>query len=151
MSVILYSQQPKKSDCGCKSNKVASTPPKTIAGMCQTCPKSDKGLNGGAVSCTINGKSFSDIVTASICPVGRFEQGTNATHWMGLTWSGVPEPLRWLLTHAKGRNVDLDGCGCITALKGSTLGSCLEPWLEGITQLRGVYGNLLEEMKGIVR
>lgn len=155
MSGILYSQgisqgisnQSKNNDCGCKSKNLNVPSPKTKAAMCQTCPHAERGTNGGAIGCTIDNKKIVDIVqsTTANCPVNRFAAGTNATQYFGLTFNGAPEPVRWLVTHAKGRNVDLDGCGCITALKGSTFGAYLEPWLEGISTLRHRYGYFLEE------
>lgn len=150
MSVILYASQTNKKDCGCSVVTKKRLPDtKTVAAMCQTCPNADRGINGGAVGCKVSHKSIMEIVDNPSCPINRFSAGTNATQYVGLTWNGVPEPLRFVLTHAKGRNVELDGCGCITALKGSTFGQYLEPWLEGISQLRRHYGNLLSELRQV--
>ena len=157
MSVILYSQPTKSSQpagCGCKASKNPSVPSgSTKAAMCQTCPHAARGKNGGAISCNLDKKNIVDIVQSVTisCPIGRFAAGANSTSWAGLTWSGVPEPLRWLVTHAKRRNVVLDGCGCIEAVKGSTFGSCLEPWFEGVSQLRNHYGNFLAEFSDVVK
>lgn len=152
MSVILYASQTNKKDCGCSVVTKKHLPDtKTVAAMCQTCPNADRGINGGAVGCKINHKSIMEIVAKPSCPINRFSDGTNATQYVGLTWNGVPEPLRWRITHAKGRNVDLDGCGCVEAIKGSTFGVYVAPFFEGISQLREHYGNFLEEFSQVVR
>ena len=158
MSVILYSQPTKSSQpagCGCKASKNPTLPSgPTKAAMCQTCPHAARGANGGATSCTLDKKNIVDIVQSVTisCPINRFTAGTNATQYLGLEWNGVPEPLRWSLVFSLGRLPrNLDGCGCLNAVKGSTFGPYLEPWLEGITQLREGVAGFLSELKGIVR
>lgn len=169
MSVILYSQninqpnQPEeKKGCGCG---VGKEPPahiknmpmvpsaKTKAAMCQTCPFASRGANGGAIGCSLDNKPLANIIgnPHASCPEGRFAAGTNMTQWVGLTFAGVPEPLRWSLTWQKKRNVELDGCGCIMAVKGSSFGPYLEPFFEGISQLRQHFGNFLSEFSQVVR
>jgi len=52
------------------------------------------------------------------CPLGRHPQGEDqVTRWMGLSWYGVPEPLRWLIAVRRWKNDTLDKCGCCVPLK----------------------------------
>ena len=118
--------------------------------MCQTCPHAVK-EQGSAIQCTINGSAVTTIaMTTGSCPAGRFD-GTKV-RWMGVEWLGVPEPLRWPLTwQLKRLPRNLDGCGCIKAVKESRLGPWVEPWFEGLTLLRNRFGEFLTEFQAIRR
>lgn len=52
------------------------------------------------------------------CPLNRHPQGEDqVTRWLGLSWYGVPEPLRWLIAVRRWKNDTLDKCGCCVVLK----------------------------------
>jgi len=106
--------------------------------MCQTCPKAIRSARGSAIACTLNGKAVESIVTMGHpCPLGRHPDADGRVRWLGLEWLGVPEPLRWRLVWALGREPrGLVGCGCVAAIKGSAVGPILEPWMEGVGLLR---------------
>ena len=133
--------------CGC--SQPPPTDASTKAAMCQTCPRSIK-HRGSAVECTVLGQPLSKIVYSTDgCPLGRFDTA-NQIRWAGTQWIGVPEPLRWRLTWQLGRVPrNLDGCGCIKAIKGSRIGPWLESWFEGITLLRNRFGEFLTEFHAI--
>ena len=40
---------------------------------------------------------------------------TPLVRWLGVTWYGVPAPLRWLM--GKQMSQGLKGCGCVVVLK----------------------------------
>ena len=115
--------------------------------MCQTCPLSAKNDHGSAVSCTVNGKGIIEMAALlnAPCPMARFGD-KNHTRWLGMTWIGVPEPLRWKLVWLlKRQPVGLDGCGCIRSVKESQFGPYLEPLLEGISLLRARFASALAD------
>lgn len=133
--------------CGCK--QPVSTGAATIAAMCQTCPAAVRDKYGSAVECTYAKLQILTIATTGVpCPIGRFDSH-GAIRWWGVEWIGVPEPLRWVLTWKLKRSPrNLDGCGCIKAVKESWVGKYLEPWLEGIALLRARFASALSEFAG---
>lgn len=122
--------------CGCQTKHVDFTA--TRAAMCQTCRAATRNARGSAVTCTIHGKSIISVADASnACPLNRHPNREGRIRWLGLEWLGAPEPIRWRLVWALGREPrGLVGCGCVAALKASSVGPILEPWLEGIGLLR---------------
>lgn len=134
---------------GCKCSELTSSPA-TKAAMCQTCPHANR-TGVGVVGCTISGQHIETVVrTGFSCPAGRFN-GTRV-RWAGVEWLGVPEPLRWLLTwQLKREPRNLDGCGCIKAVKESRIGPWVETWFEGITLLRKRFGEFLTEFQVAMR
>ncbi len=133
--------------CGCTTPPTSAS---TRAAMCQTCPHAVK-ERGSAIQCTVNGSAVMTIaMTTDPCPAGRFD-GTRV-RWAGVEWLGVPEPLRWLLTwQLKREPRNLDGCGCIKAVKESQIGPWVETWFEGITLLRKRFGEFLTEFQVAMR
>ena len=123
--------------CGCSNSRAADLRP-TRAAMCQACPHAERLPSGSAITCTISGRSILAAVNVEdACPVGRHPDRDGRIRWAGVDWLGVPEPLRWRLTWALGREPrGLTGCGCLAALKASKAGPWLEPWLEGVQALR---------------
>jgi hypothetical protein len=130
---------------GCGCGTASNTPPSqpsiylaTRAALCQTCTHAARDNRHGATGCRISGRSIVALsVSADACPVGRHPDGSGIVRWMGMRWIGVPEPLRWRLVWALGREPrGLVGCGCLARLKASRAGPWLEPWLEGIQTLR---------------
>lgn len=134
--------------CGC--SKPLSFDSGNRAAMCQTCPQSIKHHNS-AVECSVLGQPLSKIMhSANACPLGRHPDANGVVVWRGMRWLGVPEPLRWRLTwDLKREPRNLDGCGCIKALKESRIGPWLEPFLEGIPLLRKRFGKFLTELHDI--
>ena len=83
--------------------------------------------------------------------MGRHPDREGRIRWAGADWLGVPEPIRWRLVWALGREPrGLVGCGCLAAVKASWAGPWLEPWLEGIqtlrTRLAGFMGDWRDAM-----
>lgn len=122
----------------CNCHKPALLAIADRAAMCQTCPRSIKSAAGSAITCTVLGRPVVEVVTTGMpCPDGRHPDAAGVVRWAGLRWLGVPEPLRWRLVWALGREPrGLSGCGCVEAVKASRAGPWLEPWLEGVQALR---------------
>ena len=155
--------------CGCQSKSFRSLPitsqlptearpqlsnaPTSRAAMCQTCPNAQRNKLGGATRCKIDGKSIVYLTTReNVCPIGRHPDAAGRVRWLGVEWLGVPEPLRWLLTwQLKREPRNLDGCGCIKAVKESRIGPWVEPWFEGIALLRKRFGEFLTEFQVAMR
>lgn len=134
--------------CGCAPPPTSSA--STRAAMCQTCPHAVK-VNGSAVQCTVSGMAVVTIAMTTVpCPVHRFDDAK--VRWAGVEWLGVPEPLRWLLTwQLKREPRNLDGCGCIKAVKESRIGPWVEAGFEGVTLLRKRFGEFLTEFQVAMR
>lgn len=115
--------------------------------MCQTCPFAERLPSGSAITCTISGRSILAAVNVEdACPVGRHPDRDGRVRWLGAEWHGVPEPIRWRLVWMLGREPrGLVGCGCVAALKASTVGPILEPWLEGVGLLRRRMADALSD------
>ena len=130
--------------CGCNAKSKPSPSLASKAAMCHLCPHGERD-GVGVVACTISGKDILQATASdAVCPLGRHPDADGIVVWWGLRWLGVPEPLRWRLVWDLGREPrHLDGCGCIAAIKASWLGPVLEPWLEGVTLLRGRLAALL--------
>lgn len=107
---------------------------------------------GSAVECKHAGLQVLHIAVGGVpCPLGRFDQA-GVVRWMGVEWVGVPEPLRWVLTwQLKRVPRNLEGCGCIKAIKQSKIGPWVETWFEGVTLLRNRFGGFLTEFQAIRR
>ena len=90
------------------------------------------------MACKINGREVAALVyQADVCPLGRHPDREGRIRWAGADWLGVPEPIRWRLVWALGREPrGLVGCGCLAAVKASRAGPWLEPWLEGVQTMR---------------
>ena len=118
--------------------------------MCQTCHRSIKSAAGSAITCTVLGRPIADLVRRSEpCPEGRHPDADGIVRWAGVRWFGVPEPLRWAIVWALGREPrGLHGCGCIAAVKQSRVGPYLEPLAEGISTLRRRFAEALSEWQG---
>lgn len=116
--------------------------------MCQTCRHAKRSATGSAVACTINGREVIALAhEPESCPTARHPDGEGRVRWFGLEWHGVPEPLRWRLVWALGREPrGLVGCGCVTSLKASAVGPILEPWMEGIGLLRRRLADALADL-----
>jgi len=125
--------------CGCNAKSKPSPSLAGKAAMCHVCPHGERDGGVGVVACTISGKNILQATASdATCPQGRFPDADGIVVWRGLRWLGVPEPLRWRLVWDLGREPrHLDGCGCIAAIKASWIGPVLEPWLEGVSLLRG--------------
>jgi hypothetical protein len=123
--------------CRCRTPQAADLTASRAA-MCQTCRHAKRSATGSAVACTINGREVIALAhEPESCPAARHPDGEGRVRWIGLEWLGVPEPLRWRLVWALGREPrGLVGCGCVAALKASAVGPILEPWLDGIGLLR---------------
>ena len=123
--------------CRCRTPQAADLTASRAA-MCQTCRHAKRSEKGSAVACTINGREVIALAhEPESCPAARHPDGDGRVRWLGLEWLGVPEPLRWRLVLALGREPrGLVGCGCVAALKASAVGPILEPWMEGIGLLR---------------
>lgn len=123
--------------CRCRTPQAADLTASRAA-MCQTCRHAKRSATGSAVACTINGREVIALAhEPESCPTARHPDGDGRVRWLGLEWLGVPEPLRWRLVWALGREPrGLVGCGCVAALKASAVGPILEPWLDGIGLLR---------------
>ena len=123
--------------CRCRTPQAADLTASRAA-MCQTCRHAKRAATGSAVACTINGREVIALAhEPESCPAARHPDGEGRVRWIGLEWLGVPEPLRWRLVWALGREPrGLVGCGCVAALKASAVGPILEPWLDGIGLLR---------------
>ena len=123
--------------CRCRTPQAADLTASRAA-MCQTCRHAKRAATGSAVACTINGREVIALAhEPASCPTARHPDGEGRVRWLGLEWLGVPEPLRWRLVLALGREPrGLVGCGCVAAIKASAVGPILEPWLEGIGLLR---------------
>lgn len=86
----------------------------TQAVMCELCRKAERDEEGDAVGCTVNGLPIVCIVSRpGACPRGRGPDERGRVRWMGLTWRGVPEPLRWRWWFRIGRDASCGGCGCV--------------------------------------
>jgi len=84
----------------------------TRAAMCLGCPK-----QRGEV-CRVDGESCAGHVHAGACPRGRYPNDDGEVRWVGLTWNGVPAPIRWELERRHGwARRPLAGCGCLVALR----------------------------------
>lgn len=134
----------------CNCHKPASLSTADKAAMCQTCPRSIKSAAGSAITCTVLGRPIVEVVTIGMpCPTGRHPDADGVVRWAGVRWFGVPEPLRWAIVWALGREPrGLSGCGCIAAVKESRLGPIIEPWAEGISTLRRRFADALSEWQG---
>lgn len=123
--------------CRCRTPQAADLTASRAA-MCQTCRHAKRAATGSAVACTINGREVIALAhEPESCPAARHPDGEGRVRWIGLEWLGVPEPLRWRLVLALGREPrGLVGCGCVAALKASAVGPILEPWMEGVGLLR---------------
>ena len=126
--------------CGCSTNPAPThgQPMAAKAAMCQTCPHADRNARGDARGCGLLRLGIVDVTTSlTACPIGRHPDANGRIRWLGVEWLGVPEPIRWRLVWALGREpLGLAGCGCLARLKASRAGPWLEPWLEGIQTLR---------------
>jgi len=126
--------------CGCRQRPLAETAslPASRAAMCQTCRHAERNSDGGATACTLVQLTIAHVVQSpDVCPIGRHPDAAGRVRWLGLEWLGVPEPIRWRLVWALGREPrGLTGCGCLAAVKASRAGPWLEPWLEGVQSLR---------------
>jgi hypothetical protein len=134
--------------CGCSTNAEPDLTA-TRAAMCQTCPMAQREASGSAVACLVLGKPVVHLVGGvEACPVGRHPDQVGVVRWAGARWLGVPEPLRWRLVWALGREPrGLVGCGCLASLKASWAGPWLEPWLEGLQTLRSRLAALLDDWR----
>lgn len=147
--------------CGCnQSNSMGEAPRgemvaapysiETRAAICSACPKGQR-IGGRTVACTINNRPILANLTEGTCPLGRFPSSSGEVRWMGATWLGVPEPLRWLLVLRLGRNPSLPHCGCVAALKASRLA----PWLsilgEASVALRERAAKLFSEFRAAMK
>ena len=82
--------------------------------MCGACPRRE------GTRCGVSSQETLTHRLAGHCPRGRFPDAAGRIRWAGVTWSGVPMPLRlwWMLR--TGRAVDVGewpGCGCVRPLK----------------------------------
>jgi hypothetical protein len=123
--------------CRCRTPQAADLTASRAA-MCQTCRHAKRTATGSAVACKINGREVIALAhEPESCPLGRHPDGEGRVRWLGAEWHGVPEPIRWRLVWALGREPrGLVGCGCLAAVKASWAGPWLEPWLEGVQALR---------------
>lgn len=89
--------------------------------MCQVCMRAARatgdrlGLRGGgAVRCTVSGRSVAEHVMESVATCPRRRHGA-VVRWFGIMWYGPPAPLRWLMFWWLTGPVP--GCGCVKFLK----------------------------------
>lgn len=100
--------------------------------MCISCP-SRKGAAWGCGGrplgrCSVAGQPIGLMIAGvKPCPRGRHPDQAGRVRWMGISWLGVPMPIRWLAA-ALGRErggIDqveqLPGCGCVERLKAWTV------------------------------
>jgi hypothetical protein len=134
--------------CRCRTPQAADLTASRAA-MCQTCRHAKRAATGSAVACTINGREVIALAhEPDSCPAARHPDGEGRVRWLGLDWLGVPEPLRWRLVWALGREPrGLVGCGCLASQKASWAGPWLEPWLEGLQTLRSRLAALMDDWR----
>ncbi len=84
---------------------------RTAAAMCFACRARD------GETCRDSGKPCTEMVKG-VCPRGRHPNPAGVVRWVGVTWHGVPAPIRWGLVYRHGEpRKPLAGCGCVAALK----------------------------------
>ena len=106
--------------CGCAYAPSPTTQTTERALVCAACPE-----RIGFTSCTLSRKTLAQIITKDECPLGRFPDAQGRTEWIGVSWIGVPAPIRWAASTWLGRKIlglpfrpaNVPGCGCIAAWK----------------------------------
>ena len=106
--------------CGCGGG---GAPPTTDtegarerAAICRACPEA---LYHGweAIGCTVSGRAIEDhVARGTPCPIGSHPGDGGITRWCGVTWYGVPFPVRvWARFTARTRPAlsGWRGCGCV--------------------------------------
>lgn len=110
--------------CACDDTRVWERAA-VCAAMCDHCLAARKDADGWAVACTVSGRPLTDHAYAGLpCPRGHHPDARGRLRWMGVTWWGIPFPLRWWRWATRWNELEprdvlerMPGCGCIVALK----------------------------------
>ena len=83
--------------------------------MCHACQHGQS-----LVQCSLSGKPLLEHANGCDCPQGKMPDKDGNVRWVGLTWIGVPMPVRQYVAGQSptGRaTIDLPGCGCLQSLR----------------------------------